>query len=378
MTTLRTISLLLLLLAFAGCASTECTSEDVPKAPNEDLSASIEDWEMYWYHRGADATRAVWSKFRLSGDVALLSDGKGGEPSYAFSTYAYYLLLDNVATFWRKDLAAEAVSAYYYDFSAMCPDRAANCRNDEVLRWAIACERASRITRNKTYLEEAKTLYDSLWLNQVDNAMGGGMWHRSDEKTVKSASANLSAVIAAIDLYHATQDLKYLLQGRKLYKWTAERLFSVKSGAVFEDVAVDDSRSNTEFVGNIGLFIGASMRLYRSTGSAIYLQNAKKAADHFMKVSKTLEATQPTEDSVGWLSRGFAMHYLSELARRPGCEKYRDYILANARTAWTSRRLSDGLNGSDWTKSPSSEEAVDPKHAISAAFLYFSASRACR
>lgn len=376
--TFRTISLLALLAAFAGCVSNECTSEDIPKAPNEDLTASIEDWEMYWYHRGSDATRAIWSKFRLASDVALLSDDKGGDPSYAFSTYAFSLLLDNVSTFWRKDLAAEAVSAYYNDFSAKYPDRAANCRNDEVLLWAIACARASRITRNKMYLEEAKTLYDSLWLNQVDNAIGGGMWHRSDEKTVKSASANLSAVIAAIDLYQMTQDLKYLLQGRKLYKWTAERLFSMKSGAVFDDVAVDDSRSNAESVDNVGLFIGASMRLYRSTGSAVYLSNAKKAADHFMKVSKALEAAQPTEYSVGWLSNGVAMHYLSELARRPGCEKYRDYILANARTAWTSRRLSDGLNGPDWTNAPSNEEAVDPKHAISAAFLYFSASRACR
>ena len=378
MTTVRKMPFLVLLAALAGCVSNECTSEDIPKAPNENLSGSIEDWEMYWYHRGGDATGAIWSKFRLSSGVALLSDDKGDEPSYAFSTYAFYLLLDNVGTFWRKDLAAEAVSAYYNDFAANYPDRAANCRNDEVLRWAIACARASRITRNKTYLEEAKKLYDALWLNQVDNAIGGGMWHRSDEKTVKSASANLSAVIVAIDLYHATQDLKYLLQGRKLYKWTAERLFSAKSGAVFEDVAVDDSRSNAEFVGNIGLFIGASMRLYRSTGSAIYLSNAKKAADHFMKMPKTLDAMQPTEDSVGWLSRGFAMCYLSELARRPGCEKYREYILANARTAWTSRRLTDGLNGSDWAKTPSSEEAVDPKHAISAALLYFSASRACR
>ena len=277
MTTLKTIPLLVLLAALAGCVSNECTSEDIPKAPNEDLSQSIEDWELYWYHRGADATRAIWSKYRLSSDIALLSEDKGGEPSYAFSTYAFYLLLDNVGTFWRKDLAAEAVSAYYNDFAAKFPDRAANCRNDEVLLWAIACARASRITRNKMYLEEARTLYDSLWLNQVDNAIGGGMWHRSDEKTVKSASANLSAVIAAIDLYHATQDLKYLLQARKLYKWTAERMFGMKSGAVFADVAVDDSRSNVEFVGNIGLFIGASMRLYRSTGSAIYLSNAKKA-----------------------------------------------------------------------------------------------------
>ena len=72
------------------------------------------------------------------------------------------------------------------------------------------------------------------------------------------------------------------------------------------------------------------------------------------------------------------MRCLAELARRPGCEKYREYILSNARSAWTSRRLSDGINGPDWTQPPLGEEVVPPRHAVAAAVLYFSASRACR
>ena len=373
--TLRFIAVFLAFAALAGCKSSECTTEESPSDLIEQAKG-IEDREIYWYQRGADATRAIWAKYRLSSDVALLSDGKRGvAPSFSFATHGFSLLLDNVSTFWRMDLAAEAIDAYFGDFSSVYPDRAANGRNDEVLKWAIACARASRTTGSKKYLDEARTLYDSLWLNHVDNALGGGMWHRSDEKTSKSAAANFSAVVAALGLYNATQDVKYLLQARKLYKWAAERMFDPATGAVREALFVDGIRSDAESAEDVGVFIGASMRLYRATGSAIYLVNAKKAADRLIGSSDSVRCARSIAEG---LSNGVAMRYLSELARRPGCEKYRDYILANARSAWTSRRLSDGLNGPDWKKPPLGGEAVDPRYAVSAAILYMSASRACR
>ena len=371
---LRCLMVSFVLAALAGCKSSECTKEETPSDLVEQGNG-IEDRELYWYQRGVDATRAIWAKYRLSNDVALLADGKGRAPSFDFATQVFSLLLDNVSTFWRKDLAAEAVGAYFGDFSSVYPDRAANGCNDEVLKWAIACVRASRTTGDQKYLDEARTLYDSLWLNQVDNALGGGMWHRSDAKTSKSASVNLNAVVAALSLYHATQDVKYLLQGRRLYKWTFERMFDPATGAVREGLFVDGPRSDAESAETAGIFIGASMRLYRATGSAIYLVNAKKAADRLIGSSGPVRRAGSVEEG---LSNAVAMRYLSELARRPGCEKYRDYILANASSAWTSRRLSDGLNGPDWTKPPLGGEAVDPRYAVSAAILYMSASRACR
>ena len=371
----RLLSVFFVLAVLAGCKSSECTKEETPSDIVEQVKG-VEDRELYWYQRGVDATRAIWDKYRLSDDVALLADGKGGDaPSFGFSTQVFSLLLDNVSTFWRKDLAAEAVAAYFGDFSSVYPDRSANGRNDEVLKWAIVCVRASRTTGDQRYLDEARNLYDSLWLNQVDNALGGGMWHRSDEKTSKSASANFCAVVAALGLYHATQDVKYLLQGRKLYKWTAERMFDPATGAVREGLSADGIRSDAESAENIGFFVGASMRLYRATGSTIYLVNAKKAADRLIGLSSSVRCAGSSAEG---LSNGVAMRYLSELARRPGCEKYRDYILANARSAWTSRRLSDGLNGPDWTKPPLGGETIDPHNAVSAAILYMSASRACR
>ena len=375
--TTRIAVVLAALVALGGCKSSESGSGVVHDAP--DQRPGGEDRELYWYQRGADATKAIWAKFRLSDDVALVADGNGGiAPSYRFSTYAFDLLLDNVSTFWRKDLATEAVDAYFGDFSRVYPDRAANFRNGDVLRWAAACTRASLVTGKGMYLEEARKLYDALWLQQVDNTLGGGMWHRNDARNAKSASANLCAVIVALNLYHATQDVKYLLQGRKLYKWTAEHLFDKSTGAVCEGILADGRYSTVGLTGDIGLFVGASMRLYRATGSAVYLANAKKAADRMVGAAGPggiVRCAEYTEESI---SNGIALRHLAELARRPGCERYREFILANARAAWTSRRLSDGLNGPDWAKTPFATDDVLPPHAVSAAFLYFAASRACR
>lgn len=372
---LRAIAVLLVLAALAGCKSSGEKS-DVPQDPFEQ-SLNVEERELYWHQRGADATKAIWEKFRLSDDTPLIGDSvRGRLPSYAFSTHAFNLLLDNVSIFWRKDRAAEAVSAFFYDFTKVYPDRSANCSNEEVLRWAIVCTRASRVTGNKVYLEEARTLYDSLWQTQVDNALDGGMWHRSDEKVSKSAAANLCAVVAALNLYHATQDIKYLLQGARLYKWTEKCLFDKTTGAINPAIDADGVHSAVaESVGDVGVFICASMRLYRATGKGAYLANAKKAADRLVGSSAAIRVAENSEES---LANGVAMRYLAELASRPGCERYREYILSNARSAWTSRRLSDGLNGPDWAKVPLATDSVKPQTALSAAILYFAASRACR
>ena len=373
--TSRVIAVFLLLAALAGCKSS-VEKSDVPQDPFEQ-SLNVEERELYWHQRGADATKAIWEKFRLRADTPLIGDGvRGRQPSYAFSTHAFNLLLDNVSIFWRKDLTAEAVSAFFYDFSKVYPDRSANCRNEEVLRWAVVCTRAARVTGNKSYLEEARTLYDSLWQTQVDNALDGGMWHRSDEKVSKSAAANLCAVVAALNLYQATQDLKYLLQGTRLYKWTEKHLFDKATGAISPAIDAEGVRSaDAESVGDVGVFICASMRLYRATGKGVYLANAKKAAERLVGPSGSVRVAENTEES---LANGVAMRYLAELASRPGCERYREYILSNARSAWTSRRLSDGLNGPDWAKTPLATDRVRPQTALSAAILYFAASRACR
>ena len=375
--TARIAIVLAALVALGGCKSSESGSGAASDA--RETSKGVEERELYWYQRGADATKAIWAKFRLADDVALVADGNGGVvPSYRFSTHAFDLLLDNVATFWRKDLAIEAVDAYFADFSRLYPDRAANFRNGDVLRWAAACTRASVVTGKGMYLEEAGKLYDALWLEQVDNTLGGGMWHRNDAKNAKSASANLCAVIVALNLYRATQDVKYLLQGRRLYKWTAEHLFDKTTGAVCEGIFADGRYSAVALSGDVGLFIGASMRLYRATGGAVYLANARKAADRIVGAAGPggiMRSAERLEESI---SNGIAMRHLAELARRPEGERYREFILANARAAWTSRRLSDGINGADWTKPPLPTDKVSPVHAVSAAFLYVAASRACR
>ena len=366
---------LVVLAALEGCKSSDRTHDDLLSDP-AGQTAGIEERELYWHQRGTDAAKAIWSKYRVSNDVALIGEGDGDAPSFGFAVESFNLLLDSVSSFWRTDLAAEAISAYYNDLKSVYPDPTASASNYETLRWAIACLRASRVTGNKVYLDEGRSLYDAIWLGQVDNALDGGIWGRRDVKSEKSAGANLCAVVAAISLYYSTQDVKYLLQARRLYKWTVQKLVNSSSGAVYAWIAADGSRAEDVLAADAGLFISASMRLYRATGSGVYLSNAKKTAD--LLVAGLGGFSSMSSANIDSVSRGIAMRCLSELARRPGCEKYREYILSNARSAWTSRRLSDGINGPDWTQPPLGEEVVPPRHAVAAAVLYFSASRACR
>jgi len=377
---------LLLSASFAAAVSL-CGCKSGPGTTDEGAHASVpgeakvadEDCELYWHERGSDAARAVWSRYRLRADNAILRNAKGDGPlEYWFAAQAFDVLLDSVGSFWRKDLAAEAVDAYFRDFAAVHPDRRANVYNDDILWWAVACTRAARITGERRYLEEAQELYDHLWRTQVDNALGGGMWWRSDVHGEKNACGNFPAVIAALNLYAETKDTKYLLQGRALYRWAAARLFDRETGAVYDRMTADGERVDSEFSYNSGTFIGASLRLYRATGSRTYLANAIKAADHLVSGFCRNGVLRPLGQGDGGAFNGIAVRYLAELARRPGCGRFREFLLANARAAWTSRRLSDGINGPDWSRPPLADETVEPQTAVSAAMLYFAVSRAFR
>lgn len=362
----------------SGCETTPGTTDEVAVA-TDGKAPVVDDAELYWYQRGADAAKSIWAKYRVGPDSALLKSADSGRPlGFWLSSQAFDLLLDSVGTFWRKDLAAEAVSVYFRDFTSLYRNRRNLEYNDELLWWSIACTRAAYITNDKTYLLEAKELYDHLWSTQVDNATGGGMWWRSDDKSSKNACVNLPAIIVAMNLYGATKDLKYLLQAKRLYQWSCERLYDADTGKVHDYVTAEGKVTDWDFSCNSGAFIGASLRLFRATGNRAYLANAKKAADYMISNMSRRGIMRSCGQGDGGAFNGIAVRYLAELARRPGCEKYREFIVANANSAWTSRRLSDGVNGPDWTKTPQAGDVVDPQTAVSAGMLYFAASRAHR
>ncbi len=367
-----------LCVVLSGCETTPDTTDEVAVATDEKESV-VEDAELYWYQRGADATKSIWAKYRVGPDSALLKSADSDKPlDFWLSSQAFDLLLDSVGTFWRKDLAVEAVSVYFRDFTSLYRNRRTLEYNDDLLWWSIACTRAAYITNDKTYLLEAKELYDHLWSTQVDNAIGGGMWWRSDDKRSKNACVNLPAVIVAMNLYVATKDLKYLLQAKRLYQWTCEHLYDEDTGKVYDYVTVEGKVTDWDFSCNSGAFIGASLRLFRATGKRVYLANAKKAADYMLSNMAKRGVMKSCGQGEGGAFNGIAVRYLAELARRPGCEKYREFLVSNANSAWTSRRLSDGVNGPDWAKTPQTGDVIDSQTAVSAGMLYFAASRAFR
>lgn len=368
------------LVVVCGCKTASDDTDETRQSDSKaDEMAADVDSELYWYQRGTDAAKAIWAKYRYKADSALLRSADANAPlGFWLSAQAFDLLLDSVGTFWRKDLAAEAVDAYFRDFTSAYPNRRGHAYNDDILMWSVACTRAARITNNKTYLLEAKELYDHLWASQVDNALGGGMWWRSDDKSTKNACVNLPAVIVAVNLYEATRDVKYLLQARNLYQWICDHLYDSGTGRVIDFVTKDGRRVEWDFSCNSGMFIGASMRLFRATGKRVYFANARKAADYMMSTMSSRGVLKSCGQGDGGAFNGIAVRYLAELARRPGCTKYRDFLVSNANAAWTSRRLSDGVNGPDWAMPPQTGDIIDPQTAVSAGMLYFAASRAFR
>ena len=68
----------LALLAVTACKSRTETTNEAPLVPSasDDVVPRDEDCELYWYQRGADATRAVWSVYRASDESALLRSVK--------------------------------------------------------------------------------------------------------------------------------------------------------------------------------------------------------------------------------------------------------------------------------------------------------------
>lgn len=362
----------------SGCVTASDTTDEVAVVLNE-KGSDIDDAELYWYQRGSDTTKAIWAKYRVGPDSALLKSIDSDKPlDFWFSSQAFDLLLDSVGMFWRKDLAAEAISVYFRNCTSLYRNRKKIEHNDDLLWWSIACTRAAYITNEKIYLLEAKELYDHLWSTQVDNAIGGGMWWRSDDKSSKNACVNLPAVIVAMNLYGATKDIKYFLQAKSLYRWVCEHLYDSDTGKVYDYVSLEGKATDWDFSCNSGAFIGASLRLYHATGKRFYLSNAKKAADYMLLNMAKRGVMKPCGQGEGGAFNGIAVRYLAELARRSGCEKYREFLLSNANSAWTSRRLSDGVNGPDWTRAPQPGDAIDAPTAVSAGMLYFAASRAYR
>lgn len=132
------------------------------------------------------------------------------------------------------------------------------------------------VTLEVKYLERAEeTLRFSL--SGWDETLGGGIWwHEKRKAGSKNTCANAPAAVACLRVARERDTAANVEWAKKLVAWTNEHLQD-KDGLFFDNKkAADGKVHEMKLTYNTGLMIRANLGLYRATGEAKYLDEAKR------------------------------------------------------------------------------------------------------
>lgn len=234
------------------------------------------------------------------------------------------------------------------------PDWSDNPYNDDIGWWALAALRAYDITGNTDYRDEAKDMFDHIWSFWSKDFGGGIWWNTVGHLPQKNVATNAVAATIAIQLSRAYNDPGYLTKAYDLYEWVEDTLYE-GNGYVNDQYRQGVGVLDWEYTYNFGNFARASYEMYVETSDSDYLDNAIDSIDwvfdNMTVDGKTLlyEGVDDTPAFKMILARNMA--YLVE---HGGVSQYEELLQFNATQAWNHRRLSDGIIGPDWSRTPDS------------------------
>lgn len=210
--------------------------------------------------------------------------------------------------------------------------------------------RAFEATGDRRYLDEARALFAGLsaaW----DGTCGGGLWWNTDHG-YKNAVTNGLFLLAAASLHRVAGDQGYGRWTARAWEW-----FDA-SGLVNDAGLVNDgldagcaNNGGTTWTYNQGVVVSASVAAYRVGGDRVHLDRAHRVA---RAATATLvypdgilrEPGEPDCDGDAQVFKGVFARGLADL----GCvdpdaaPPYRDFLHANASTAWhAARDRTDGF-----------------------------------
>jgi len=142
------------------------------------------------------------------------------------------------------------------------------------------------LTHDAKDLELAKECYEFATGCEDDKLGGGLYWHEGNAKS-KNACTSGPAMLAALQLYRITRDETYLKTAERLYDWQRKTLQDT-DGLVFDNINVPSGRlSKAKLTYNSGTLIRAAVELYQATNDKKYLEEAERvasaAANRFVK-----------------------------------------------------------------------------------------------
>lgn len=210
---------------------------------------------------------------------------------------------------------------------------------------------AYRITQRPGYLEKAKQILTFI-LSGWDQRFEGGTAWLEGKRDQKPACANGKAVVLSAKLYEATGDPYYLETTRSIYDWMMKYLLIPETYIIANSwLCRRDGgvREDKPYTYNTGTVIQAAVSLYRATGDSKYLDDAKKlcqgSADFFFHYT---EDGIPYTYNIPWfdvvLFRGYQDYF-----NVTGDRSYADILIKALDYAWDNARDPMGFVCNDWT-----------------------------
>jgi hypothetical protein len=141
---------------------------------------------------------------------------------------------------------------------------------------ALAQLDAYDATHESRYLELAKRTYNFV-VSGHSRDLGGGIFWRETGKTSKNACINAPAMDLAARLILDTKQAVYLDTAKDLHSWIG-CLIDPKDSLLYDSIDLKGRIGRTKWTYNSALMIRGDIALYKATGDAGYLSEAKKIA----------------------------------------------------------------------------------------------------
>jgi predicted alpha-1,6-mannanase (GH76 family) len=229
--------------------------------------------------------------------------------------------------------------------------------------WALAWVAAYDLTRDRRYLDAARTIFAHNVAGWDDTCAGGLWWNES--KTYKNAiTTELFLTLAARLHQRAPGDHgSYLTWALRAWDWFSSHGLIGADGLVNDGLtATCENNGGTTWTYNQGVILGGLGALFEITGDHAYLAQGESIAGAVLSKLTTPPSagtpgilTEPCEaggegcngDQVQF--KGIFVRYLYDFWLQSRQPAHREFILGNARSLWAGSRSVNDEFGLRWT-----------------------------
>ncbi|MFD0591761.1 glycoside hydrolase family 76 protein [Catellatospora coxensis] len=245
---------------------------------------------------------------------------------------------------------------------------------DDTGWWALAWVQAYDVTRDAKFLNTAVTIANymhSYW----DGVCGGGVWWNRERTYKNAVTIGLYVRLTAALHNRIAGDTLWL--GRANAGWNWFRASGMINGSGLVNDGITGGCANngqTVWTYNQGLAIGGAVELWRATGNASLLTQARQLADAAMNsavltrsgiLTESCDPANSCDDNQKQF-KGIFMRYLMDLADASGVAAYRTYAQRQVDSIWQYDRDSLNRIGQRWPAAPRTRATGAPRPPVSA------------